>query len=291
MAGFDARRKLQDPNQQGSCDIAFLNCLPSLGCVQCFTALELENIDWAGVTPDTSCDDVVGFLNKAGFCNALGGDKYATTAFCDTFHSCVVWTEEDGNGGDIAPEDQDGFVDCDALTECKWDGMKETWLGDGVCHDNMHGCYNTAICGYDGGDCCKDTCNDDRSEFKTCGQDGYLCKDPNSTECDPFFTTKCKNAPSRIPDSKNVTCTSSEQKYKLVMYDSFGDGWDNTQLILSTKNKVVHQTALKDGFEGTEFICLSQDPTCYEAFTGGGMWGIESSWELKPLREGAPACK
>ena len=291
VVGFHSRN-LQSSDQQATCDVAFLNCLPSLGCVDCFAALELEDIDWTGVTRDTSCDDVIGYLTKAGFCKQLDGDKYGQNAFCDTFHGCVIWNDDEDNSGSDA-DPADGWVDCDALTECKWEGMKETWIGDGVCHDNMHGCYNAEICNWDGGDCCADTCDDGNSDFKTCGQDGYTCKDPASENCNSRFTNRCNNAPSSIPDPRNVTCSSSEQKYKLVMYDSFGDGWDNTQLIISNQgsNKIVHQTALKDGYEGTEFICLSQDPTCYEAFTGGGIWGIESSWELKPLREGAPACK
>lgn len=287
VGGFQSRQ-LQLGDQQATCDIAFLNCLPSLGCVDCFAALELESIDWAGVTPDTSCDDVVGYLTKAGFCKALEGDKYGTNAFCDTFHACVIWTDDDDEP--VPPEDQDGFVDCSALTECKWDGMKTTWIGDGVCNDNMHGCYNTAVCNYDGGDCCEDTCDAKESEFKTCGQDGYVCRDPEADGCNPNLTTKCKKK-SSVPDPKNTTCTSSEQKYKLVLYDSFGDGWDNTELLIRPvgSSRIVHETSLKEGFEGTEYICLSQNPVCYEAFTGGGMWGIESSWELKPMREGAPA--
>ena len=40
-----------------TCDVAFVDCLPDMGCVDCFAQLELMEIDWSGVTPGTSCDD------------------------------------------------------------------------------------------------------------------------------------------------------------------------------------------------------------------------------------------
>lgn len=136
-------RNLADKGQQLSCDAAFLGCLPDVKCIDCFATLELEEIDWTGVTPDTECTDVVGFLNDGGHCTKLKGDTSAIRTFCATFSACVVWTDEDGKK--IEPHEEDGFVNCTALTECYWDGIKENWIGDGVCHDNMHGCYNTAL--------------------------------------------------------------------------------------------------------------------------------------------------
>ena len=46
-----------------------------------------------------------------------------------------------------------------------------TWLGDGICE--RRGGYNTERCGWDGGDCCKATCN-----LFFCGITGFDCKDP-----------------------------------------------------------------------------------------------------------------
>ena len=42
------------------------------------------------------------------------------------------------------------YIDCSSLTECKWDGIHEKFLGDGICNEDYEGCYNTAVCGYDG---------------------------------------------------------------------------------------------------------------------------------------------
>jgi hypothetical protein len=78
-----------------------------MGCVDCFATLELEKIDWAGVTSETECADVVSFLNKGGYCSKLTNDRDATKAFCNTFDACVVWTD-DGTGGDSDPSDPEG---------------------------------------------------------------------------------------------------------------------------------------------------------------------------------------
>lgn len=55
-----------------------------------------------------------------------------------------------------------------------------SWLGDGWC-DNVGGCYNTAACGYDHGDCCPSTCED--TLYITCGDNNFNCLDPNAQTC------------------------------------------------------------------------------------------------------------
>lgn len=277
-------------DQQESCDSAFLSCLPDLNCVDCFATLELEGIDWTGVTPATTCQDVVKFLLKGGHCKRLENQKESTDIFCNTFSSCVVWenTDDDESVDDYAFDDDD-WVNCTALTECKWEGMKENWIGDGVCHDNVHGCYNTAVCKFDGGDCCWDTCVDGDSEFKECGHDGYACRDPSSKKCDSSLTLKCPKSDEDKP--KPVSCKDGESKFKLKMYDSFGDGWDATTLTLKKKgkkSKTIFEGQLSDGNEGTEYVCLSKDAECYTVETKGGTWGVEVSWEIKPMKDGAP---
>lgn len=264
-------------------------------CVDCFATLELEEIDWTGVAPDTECKDVVDFLQAGGHCQRLGNDKGAVEIFCNTFNSCVVWEVEGTDDDEVpAPEDDKDWVNCTALTECDWPGIKKTWLGDSICQNNMHGCYNTAICGWDGGDCCEDTCVND-STMKECGHDGYACRDPNSDDCDSDLTSKCKTDSSKNgkADPSSVTCSSEEQKYRLNMFDSFGDGWDITKLTItpSGSKKKVFEGALKDGSEGTEYICLSKEPSCYNVMTTGGTWGLEVSWDIKPLKEGSPSSK
>jgi hypothetical protein len=50
------------------------------------------------------------------------------------------------------------------------------WIGDGGCDPE----YNTSACDWDGGDCCKETCDSEFSYYE-CGREiqPYDCKDPN----------------------------------------------------------------------------------------------------------------
>lgn len=131
------------------CDASFVQCLPSAKCIDCFATLEMEAIDWTGVSQGTACVDVVSFLIKGGHCNSLDGDSAATDLFCKTFDACVIWNDDDSYADDDGydPSNEEGWVNCTALAKCEWEGMHRNWIGDGVCHDNMHGCYNTAVCG------------------------------------------------------------------------------------------------------------------------------------------------
>jgi hypothetical protein len=291
-----SNKNLRDNNrhlgEREGCDVAYVSCLYDSGCMDCIAQLELQNIDWTGVTPTTTCDDVVKTLNEKGHC-LLVDNSQSTEVFCKTFRSCVVWENFENNNDDLVPnEGDDGYVNCTALTTCDWPGKHDIWIGDGVCHDNLHGCYNTEICGWDGGDCCEDTCGFDPINYVECGHDGFACRDPTSSNCDSTITKFC---PEYDDDDENYDyeCAEHEAPYRLIMYDSFGDGWDNTKVKITTKDqkKIIFDGGLEDGSMGTEYICLSKDPSCYYAFTGGGVWGVESSWEIKALKDGSPASK
>jgi hypothetical protein len=58
-----ANRRLQSP-----CDFAFLSCLPNEDCLECFEQLGAKDINWAAVTTETSCSDVIDILVKSGHC-------------------------------------------------------------------------------------------------------------------------------------------------------------------------------------------------------------------------------
>lgn len=137
------KRKLDTP-----CDTAFLNCLIIPECLSCFQTLGDEGIDWAGVSPETPCDDVLALINKAGHCAGLKDNSAVKGAFCEAFNSCVMWDDKSNEDG--------GKVDCAKLKKCEWKGIHRNFLGDGICQQDA--CYNTKICEWDGGDCCKDTC-------------------------------------------------------------------------------------------------------------------------------------
>jgi hypothetical protein len=285
-------RRLDD---QIACDQAFMKCIPSSKCINCFATLETAGVDWASVSPGTPCKDVVEFLFKGKLCTDMQGDNTAIDTFCNTFDVCVSW--DDAFSDDyVSPAGNSSVVDCASLTECNWKGFHRGFIGDGICHEKYPGCYNTAVCNFDGGDCCEDSCVD-KTSYAACGHDGFACRDPSSKKCDPTLTSKCitpdssKTNVKPEPDPKSVTCKSGESKYRLIMYDSFGDGWDSTSLTLTNDGdkSVIYTGKLVDGAQGVEFVCLSTSPTCYHIKVAGGIWGNEVSWELRPLAEGAKA--
>ena len=115
---------------------------------------------------DGYCDpntDSNGFPTYNSFaCGWDGGDCCETTCVesvyaCETF-DCLDPLASDYNGtGCAVPE--------------------TSWLNDGYCDTLDESGYNTEVCGWDGGDCCYDTCEDG---LYSCGVIGYYCRDPDS---------------------------------------------------------------------------------------------------------------
>mmetsp|Transcript_1378 Transcript_1378/g.2461 ORF Transcript_1378/g.2461 Transcript_1378/m.2461 type:complete len:948 (+) Transcript_1378:52-2895(+) len=314
-----------------TCDATFLTCILSSTCLSCFNTLQENDIDWTNVVPDTPCQDVLGFLVASGHCQEVrdGGEDERDT-FCNAFDACVIWDEDDdffgkmGEGG--TDDEMEGevdnlnFMDCSKLTECKWEGMHEHFLGDGVCHDAMPGCYNSKVCGYDGGDCCQDTCKYPTQsgvdyKYGECGMEGYACRDPKSEHCQPILARMyqefCEKEQDEGSDAdmfdddalfgptekeKLPECSSSQSVYRLIEYDSWGDGWDSTVLTLRERDgssdstlDPIYQGGLEYGSQGTVHLCLTKNqPKCYHIQVENGVWGNEISWELRPLAGGAP---
>eukprot|EP00956_Cyclotella_meneghiniana_P011122 scaffold15565_cov41-Cyclotella_meneghiniana.AAC.4 len=77
----------------------------------------------------------------------------------------------------------DGLVQVDGLPGCCVE--EPNYLGDGAC--DPWAPYNTEACGYDLGDCCQDTCNEDSpygchtKEGADYGPFGFFCLDPRSS--------------------------------------------------------------------------------------------------------------
>lgn len=294
------------------CDTSFIKCVINEECRSCFNGMEENDVDWTNVVPDTPCQDVLGFLHSAGHCTGLRGvGNEDVETFCGAFDSCVMW-EDDGEEeawDEGHPNDNIEYMDCSKLTECKWEGMHQQFLGDGICHDTMPGCYNSAICNYDGGDCCKDTCNYPGSDaYGECGMEGYACRDPKSANCQPvlarMYNEVCETEINKDiefdddayerPDQKEKLpdCGVGEMLYRLIQYDSWGDGWDETQMTLrdhANESKDIYKGGLDYGSQGTVHLCLTKnEPKCYHVAVLNGVWGNEISWELRPIAGGAP---
>eukprot|EP00592_Proboscia_alata_P007472 CAMPEP_0194360080 /NCGR_PEP_ID=MMETSP0174-20130528/7384_1 /TAXON_ID=216777 /ORGANISM="Proboscia alata, Strain PI-D3" /LENGTH=869 /DNA_ID=CAMNT_0039131365 /DNA_START=117 /DNA_END=2726 /DNA_ORIENTATION=+ len=282
-------------DESSRCDAAFYGCMPSEKCSSCFQQMAELELDWAGVSDDTSCDYVLTLLNTASLCKELEKDVVSKDLFCNTFNACVVWDnpaattiEIDDKGWQEEEEWNDDWnddifhpVDCSTLKECYWEGMHTGFLGDGIC--NAEGCYNIKLCGWDGGDCCEGSCVS--REFVECGVDGYQCKDPDAEE------NQSKEGDDNEAEEE-ISCSSKENLYKIVKYDSWGDGWDDQFLVISEqkpetkKRKEVFRTTLTSASEGESLICLEEG--CYSANMDGGLWGNEISWEIH-AGSGGPA--
>lgn len=316
------------PNQL-TCDVQFTKCLDHPKCVACFQDFQERDMDWSIVAPNTPCDHVLEvIMAKVGICSNLIGDVEERKTFCQTFDSCVIWKPQDKDNErqpdamhsdtadnassysqeNLVGDNLDDEIDCDALTSCEWKGMKRGYIGDGICHEFIDGCYNSKVCNYDGGDCCPDTCHNSTLVLNGvghgCGSDGYLCKDPESDFCQMCGAhdgrtdqdgVDTSNADSKTAKNVNAPkCNPGETPYRLFQYDSFGDGWDKTVMTITNSREDVTHTPLyegklNDGFEGMEYLCLATQPSCYQVKLAGGYWGNEVSWEIKPMKNGTPA--
>mmetsp|Transcript_65510 Transcript_65510/g.76993 ORF Transcript_65510/g.76993 Transcript_65510/m.76993 type:complete len:816 (+) Transcript_65510:112-2559(+) len=300
-------RNLSPDELTGNCDSQFFSCMSDKPCNTCFTTLNNENIDWTRLASEKlECGPILALLQQESYCMEIGETKESKDNFCLTLLLCSGITfdndyveppyspidfsdeidEYDYDYDDDEAEDEiDDFVFdpsiCANLTVCDWQGMHGSFLGDGTC--NMEMCYNTEVCGFDGGDCCADTCHS-AADYIPCGIDGYQCSDPNSK----YFPTSSDNNDSDKDhdNSMAMPCAKDQQKYKIMKYDSWGDGWDGSQLRITDTstsnlrdNKELYSVTLEKGKEGHEHVCLKNG--CFTAVIDGGMWGNEISWEIR----------
>lgn len=68
-----------------------------------------------------------------------------------------------------------------------------SFCGDGWCDEEV----NTLECGWDGGDCCVETCVNDETTDLICGSGGYTCK--NGAYATPL-SEECLSKPQLVPE-------------------------------------------------------------------------------------------
>ena len=68
----------------------------------------------------------------------MENDATGKEAFCNAYDVCVEWTDPSEE-----KKNDNNRIKCSELTKCEWEGMHANFIGDGICHDNMDGCYNT----------------------------------------------------------------------------------------------------------------------------------------------------
>jgi hypothetical protein len=193
--------------------------------IQNYCALRLEEIkDTCGTinTPPT-CNDDDGPCPSGTFCwgNVVCDTPQETTSAAQVqitpFLNATISEEEEeedelklSKGDEVSQTCPDGLLAVEDLKGCCV--PDPSFLGDGACDPNAP--YNTAECGYDRGDCCRETCDTDTTygcnakEGDEFGPFGFYCLDPQyayideeecKTEnrewigdggCDPEYNTK-----------------------------------------------------------------------------------------------------
>ena len=151
--GFDGGDCCESTNAQCGVAVGTHQC-------QCLDPQAVEhggnctgNSDWMG---DGWCDSI----NNNGTCGFDGGDCCGSTCTTGTY-VCGAYVSFDC-------EDPDAFENLPTYSECNGDVDE---VGDGACHvDN-----NTLACGWDGGDCCLQSCV---SGEYLCGTAGFQCLNP-----------------------------------------------------------------------------------------------------------------
>mmetsp|Transcript_17855 Transcript_17855/g.35650 ORF Transcript_17855/g.35650 Transcript_17855/m.35650 type:complete len:894 (+) Transcript_17855:145-2826(+) len=293
---------------EGTCDVNMAKCISETNCYSCVGELIQKEVAFMGVTRATPCTTVLQYIKDAKLCPDLKAtDKTPFDAFCEVFGACTKFEDEDEeDDGDYYENDADqDTIGCDELTECKWEGFREAYLGDGNCDATREGCYNTAVCGFDGGDCCEDTCTPgvkggENNHYDLCGTNGYRCADPKSDKCEKSFNDECpeaeaeagEDAEKKEEEVEPVKCSKGSSTYT-VLQRSTWDGWGNAtisvDMISDGEGKEVddeedgsataYSGGLQKGLEGTSDVCFKDG--CYKVKTTTAQWGNDISWEVK----------
>uniref|UniRef100_A0A7S1FP35 LNR domain-containing protein n=1 Tax=Corethron hystrix TaxID=216773 RepID=A0A7S1FP35_9STRA len=295
------------------CEATIIDCMGQPNCYSCVSELLERQVHFTGVTRETPCNSVLGYVKHVDLCPGLiEADTPSFDAFCDVFGACTDFNDNESENAmtstdDMVEEDDrwndevpDG-LDCDALTECEWTGIRKSYLGDGNCDHKIKGCYNSKICGYDGGDCCEDTCKSSKpngeasgskNQYNLCGHGmPYICVDPKSKYCDRELSEECPERETEKPEKveEEIICENGLKSYQVTERGTW-DGWGNTTIYISmisdTDGNEVEQGTipsftgkLKTGIEGVETACLADG--CFEVRTSAAQWGNDVSWEVR----------
>ena len=121
---------------------------------------------------DGACDAYAPYNTEA--CGYDLGDCCRESCRTDTTFACAA--KEGDAYGPFGFYCLDPLYGGDAIDEEACGAENREWVGDGGCDPD----YNTAECGWDGGDCCRETCDEEFAYYE-CGRESqpFDCKNPD----------------------------------------------------------------------------------------------------------------
>mmetsp|Transcript_10562 Transcript_10562/g.32528 ORF Transcript_10562/g.32528 Transcript_10562/m.32528 type:complete len:1099 (+) Transcript_10562:371-3667(+) len=241
-AALGGRRLEEIESYTAECLGAFSVCEADEQCLKCVLSLvdqDDDSVELPAGADAWTCGSVVSFLHSQEFCAALDADSTAGGLLCAVWEACADEKEENAT-----PYPVPAPVECSA-TDC--DVPHPAWLGDGRC--DRAGCYNTAACGWDRGDCCAATCEGDCAG-------PFACRDPEAQGCG-----------SRARAEITAEAGASAFDYKVY------------SVILGTYAEVASAT-VEPGAPATQTACLADGCYVVEA-TADATFGDGASWTVK----------
>eukprot|EP00591_Stephanopyxis_turris_P005654 CAMPEP_0195507010 /NCGR_PEP_ID=MMETSP0794_2-20130614/543_1 /TAXON_ID=515487 /ORGANISM="Stephanopyxis turris, Strain CCMP 815" /LENGTH=842 /DNA_ID=CAMNT_0040633541 /DNA_START=258 /DNA_END=2786 /DNA_ORIENTATION=+ len=226
-----------------------VNNTHAVGFLLCRDPLAACPPDVASDIGNGYCDNVNNTMQNTAACGWDGGDCCAQTCNSTAEHEC---------GFNVNNDLFIGFGFCIDPHVCTADPAQ---LGDGLCVDQEP--HNTHVCGWDGGDCCSDTCVS--SNF-TCGFSaggspvGFSgCHDPNA--CQVINHTRLGNG----------FCDDA-----LPLFNTRSCGWDGGDCCIGTCQSTAQYTCGQNGNVTVGYLHC-RDPLQHNESSDGGGGGLDLS--------------
>jgi hypothetical protein len=214
---------------------------------------------------DGACDPDAPYNTEE--CGYDGGDCCKGTCDVGSIFGCTA--KKESQFGDYGPF---GFYCVDPSQEDSIDRsacavVEKDKIGDGMCNPE----YNTAECNYDGGDCCKDSCDTIHS-FYQCGLgvDSFVCRDPafateveaTEVEATEFEATEAEATEVQATEDEtdtNLTAAPSSAPTKTLTPPPTKEA--TSPMSNAPTSKVpTHSTCQKDKLECGDGTFVARDP-------------------------------
>lgn len=230
-------------------------CLSETGCYTVYMSNNAGNTGWYG-----------GYywINVNGFqvsTNELDDDANDETAVFSLDGSCgEVYGCTDPEAENYDPDATEDDGSCEYSCDCP-----DVWAP--VCaYDYQVGDYVTFA------NECEAICAGAWINYEgECGNPiVYGCTDPEALNYNPEATDD--------DDSCIYESDCAGNLLFIYMYDSFGDGWNGSELIITSGDSIVYTATFNNGDYAEAFACL--DDGCYGLEVSGGTFPGEVSWTI-----------